>query len=579
MSGSAAVVVRRTSYPQVDPRAAGLMHPALVLVPARVTVGDALRLAERRRARLVAARVGPGWAGATRETLGHARDLGLREAPLLAVLWDTVLLAPNTPEVVVRRRLGPDRPFVLVAGSRGPAGVIFREAPLPAGLPLSVAARLERLDGREREVLRIAGTLGDALGLRVAAVGGLVRDLLLDRIGERTDLDLVVEGSAAPVAHRLAQSLSGRAVEHAAFLTATVTLPDGRRIDLTTARRESYRAPGALPSVEPASLADDLARRDFSLNALAIRLDRAAWGRLVDTTGGLPDLRARRIRILHPCSFLEDPTRILRAARLAARLGCRIDGTTRRLAIQAAQLDVYPALSGDRLRAELDLILAERRPAAALREAGRLGAPSLFAAQSGALPSGPPDSAVAEPACSRPRSRPRRSRPSDRTRRSRSPSSRSPAATRAPTPGRDGSPSRRRCATEIRQARQDAPGLLARLARARGPAAAFTILERAPELTLAWARSLAGAGRARGHLDAHLRRWRRLSPLATGDDLVALGMSPGPAMGALLRELRAAQAAGRVRSRAGALRWLRGAVARGRERGEASLTRPGRRGG
>ncbi len=579
MSGSAAVVVRRTSYPQVDPRAAGLMHPALVLVPARVTVGDALRLAERRRARLVAARVGPGWAGATQETLGRARDLGLREAPLLAVLWNTVLLAPNTPEVVVRRRLGPDRPFVLVAGSRGPAGVIFREAPLPAGLPLSVAARLERLDVREREVVRIAGTLGDALGLRVAAVGGLVRDLLLDRIRARTDLDLVVEGSAAPVAHRLAQSLSGRTVEHAAFLTATVTLPDGRRIDLTTARRESYRAPGALPSVEPASLADDLARRDFSLNALAIRLDQGAWGRLVDTTGGLLDLRARRIRILHPCSFLEDPTRILRAARLAARLGCRIDGTTRRLAIQAAQLDVYPALSGDRLRAELELILAERRPAAALREAGLLGAPSLFG------------SAIRDPAIRPVRFGGRGARLLEATL---APPARETLGPAAPIAlallalaggdaraeawaGRLALPPAVR--DEIRQARQDAPGLLARLARARGPAAAFTILERAPELTLAWARSLAGAGRARGHLDAHLRRWRRLSPLATGDDLAALGMSPGPAMGAFLRELRAAQAAGRVRSRAGALRWLRGAVARGRERGEASLTRPGRRGG
>jgi hypothetical protein len=131
----------------------------------------------------------------------------------------------------------------------------------------------------------------------------------------------------------------------------------------------------------------------------------------------------------------------------------------------------------------------------------------------------------------------------------------------------------------IRQARRDAPGLLARLARAGGPAAAFRVVERAPELTLAWARSLAGDGRAGRHLDAHLRRWRRQAPLATGDDLAALGLSPGPAMGALLRELRAAQAAGRVRSRAGALRWLRGAVAQGRERGDASLTRPGKGGG
>ena len=117
-------------------------------------------------------------------------------------------------------------------------------------------------------------------------------------------------------------------------------------MDLATARRESYRAPGALPRVEPASLAEDLARRDFSLNALAVRLDRADWGRLVDTTGGLADLRARRIRVLHPLSFVEDPTRVFRAARFAARLGCRVDPTTRRLALHATPARRLPGPVG-----------------------------------------------------------------------------------------------------------------------------------------------------------------------------------------------------------------------------------------
>jgi tRNA nucleotidyltransferase (CCA-adding enzyme) len=574
MSGNAAVVVRRTSYPQVDPRATGLMSAALVLTPARIGVIDALRLAERRRAQLVAARVGPRWAGATRDTLARAVDLGVGKAPLVAVLWDATLLAPDTPEIVVRRRLGQDQPFALVSGPRGPAGVVFREPASPPTLPLSVASRLERLDGRSLGILRLAGALGDSLGLPVAAVGGLVRDLLLGRTGDRTDLDLVVEGSAAALAHRLAQSLSGHAVEHATFLTATVAFSDGRRIDLTTARSESYRAPGALPSVEPASLADDLARRDFSLNALAIRLDRAAWGRLVDTTGGLSDLRARRIRVLHPCSFLEDPTRILRAARLSVRLGCRIDGTTRRLAGQASRLDVYRELSGVRLRAELELILAERRPAAALAEADRLGLRSLLGRGSG------------------------RDRPSGVVER-RLGATLAPGALETLGPdaplalallalagdgmGVDGWAQRLVLAPAvgdaIRQAARNAPDILARLARARGPSAAFAVLQGAPEVTLAWARSLARDGRARRYLDAFLRRWRRLPPLATGDDLATLGVPPGPGMGALLRELRAAQAAGRVRNRAGALRWLQGAVARGRGRKTASLTRQGKGGG
>jgi tRNA nucleotidyltransferase (CCA-adding enzyme) len=574
MSGSAAVVVRRTSYPQVDPRATGLMHRAFAVAPARIEVADALRLAERRRAQLVAARVGPGWAGATRDTLARAVDLGVGKAPLVAVLWDAPLLAPDASEVVVRRRLGPDRPFVLVSGPRGLAGVVLREPASPPSLPLTVASRLERLDRRSLEILRLAGTLGDTLGLPVAGVGGLVRDLLLGRTGDRTDLDLVVEGSASAVAHRLAQILSGHAVEHATFLTATVALPDGRRIDVTTARSESYRAPGALPSVEPASLADDLARRDFSLNALAIRLDRAAWGRVVDTTGGLSDLRARRIRVLHPCSFLEDPTRILRAARLSVRLGCQIDGTTRRLARQASQLDVYRDLSGDRLRAELELILAERRPAAALGEADRLGLRSLLGRGSN---SGRPGGPIARRLGAALVPRALETLGPD-----------APLALALLALAGDGTgvdvwagrlalPPAARDA--IRPAARNAPDVLARLARARGPSAAFAVLQGAPEVTLAWARSLAANGRVRRYLDAYLRRWRRLPPLATGDDLAALGVPPGPGMGALLRELRGAQAAGRVRNRAGALRWLQGAVARDRGRKTASLTRPGKGGG
>ncbi|HSL52393.1 MAG TPA: hypothetical protein VK878_25265, partial [Candidatus Deferrimicrobiaceae bacterium] len=119
----------------------------------------------------------------------------------------------------------------------------------------------------------------------------------------------------------------------------------------------------------------------------------------------------------------------------------------------------------------------------------------------------------------------------------------------------------------IRRARRDAPGLVARLARARDRAVAYGIMQGVPELTLAWARTLAGGTAARRHLDRHLRSGRHLRALATGDDVGTLGVPPGPAVGELLRALRAAQAAGQVRSRTGALRWLRSAVARGHARG------------
>jgi tRNA nucleotidyltransferase (CCA-adding enzyme) len=524
-------------------------------------VSTAARLADRRRARFVAVRVGGKWGGASRQTLARALALGLHRAPVSAVLWDAPMVSPATPEVTVRRRLGPTQPLLLVGRGRAPEGVVVREPGSPSGLPLSIASELDRLPSRAGEILKAAGAIGDALGLPVAAVGGLVRDVLLDRVDERTDLDLVVEGSAAVVAQRLASHLGGQMLEHPVFLTATVGLPDGRRIDLATARREAYRAPGALPAVEPAPLHDDLGRRDFSLNALAVRLGRDAWGRLVDTTGGLDDLRARRIRVLHPLSFVEDPTRILRAARLATRLGCRIDSTSRRLAAEAARLDVYRALSGERLRAELELMLAERRPLAVLREAGRLGAWNLLG--------GP---ASPEP------TRARRLAAALATRSLAEFGLDAPVALTvlALADGRASldawterlalPPARREA---IRRARRDAPRLVRRLREAGARGRAYGILQGVPELTLAWARVLAGATVARGHLDRHLRRWRRLPTLASGNDVAALGVPTGPAIGEILRGLREAQAAGQVRSRAGALRWLRGAVVKGRARRES----------
>jgi len=564
------VVVRRTGYPQVDPRAAGLMDPGVVVVPHRLAIAQAARLARRRRARLVAARSGRSWAGASHDTLTRALALGLGEAPLETILWDAVVVAPTLGEVAVRRRLGPDRPFALVQGARGPIGVIFRDSASPSALPLSLAARLERLPPAIRTILRNAGTLGGTLGFPVALVGGLVRDLLLERVGERADLDLAVEGDALAFAHRLARDLSGKVAEHVTFLTAAVILPDGRRIDVATARRETYRAPGTLPSVEPAALGEDLARRDFSLNALAVRLDPAAWGALLDTTGGLADLRARRLRILHPLSFVEDPTRLLRAARFAARLGGRIDPTTRRLAVRAVALDVYQALSADRIRAELELVLAEPRPATVLREVGRLGALRLVAPGAvlnrrtarlldvalapRALAGLAPDARLALCLLSLSESTPNADA----------------ASSRLATPSlRDA----------IARARIDAPRLLARLTRARGRGAAYTSLEGAAPVTVAWARALTSSPAVRRRLDGHLRSRRGRRTLATGEDILALGVAAGPAVGGLLRELRGMQAAGRIRSRAGALRWLAGAVARGRGRRRPPLTQPGKGGG
>lgn len=192
--------------------------------------------------------------------------------------------------------------------------------------------------------------LGSADG--VYLVGGAVRDLLLG--GRPFDLDLVVETDAAA----LAGTLGGAVTIHDRFGTSTVVL-DGHTYDVARARRESYARPGALPDVEPAPLAEDLGRRDFTVNAMAISLND---GELSAVPGAIEDLDARRLRILHDRSFLDDPTRLLRLARYAGRLGFAVEPRTRALAGEAIADGALATVSGPRVGAEIRLLARERDP-------------------------------------------------------------------------------------------------------------------------------------------------------------------------------------------------------------------------
>lgn len=169
----------------------------------------------------------------------------------------------------------------------------------------------------------------------VSVVGGFVRDALLDR-PHGPDIDLVVEGDAIAVARRVGRALGAMMVPHEQFGTATLELPHGGEMDFVTARRERYAHPGALPEVEPGTLADDLARRDIGINAMAFRLSGPRAGELVDPHGGIADLGDRRVRIIRDDAFLEDPSRVVRAARYAARLDFAMEPVTARRAVEAA---------------------------------------------------------------------------------------------------------------------------------------------------------------------------------------------------------------------------------------------------
>jgi tRNA nucleotidyltransferase (CCA-adding enzyme) len=208
----------------------------------------------------------------------------------------------------------------------------------------------ERLDALEG----IAELREAARGQPVYLVGGAVRDLLLGK--ERTDLDLAVDGEIAP----LANALGGELIEHERFSTGGVSAGE-LYVDIARTRRESYPSPGALPEVSPAPLEQDLARRDFTINAMAVPLEGEP--ELIDPHGGLDDLRGGVLRILHPDSFVDDPTRALRAARYVARLELALDPDTE----PALLLADMAAVSEDRVTAELARIAGEERPSAALK--------------------------------------------------------------------------------------------------------------------------------------------------------------------------------------------------------------------
>jgi len=223
----------------------------------------------------------------------------------------------------------------------------------------------ERFDKEIVELLKAMGRVADSLNYKAYAVGGFVRDIFLYQ--ENLDIDVVIEGDGIEFARTLVASLGGRVRAHEAFRTAVVVLPDGRKIDIATARLEYYQSPAALPTVERGSIKLDLYRRDFTINTLAIKLNPEGFGTLIDFFGAQKDLKQKVIRVLHNLSFVEDPTRVFRAIRFEQRFGLRIGKLTSGLIENAVRMDFFKDLSGRRLFSELRQILEEDKPIMALR--------------------------------------------------------------------------------------------------------------------------------------------------------------------------------------------------------------------
>lgn len=221
------------------------------------------------------------------------------------------------------------------------------------------------------EALHALGSLAEESGLRAHVVGGFVRDMLLGR--RNLDLDVVVEGDAVGFAEFAAERLGARVKVHHRFGTAVLVFSRTLHADITSARTEYYTSPGALPTVERSSLRQDLFRRDFTVNAMAACINPGCFGQIADPFSGMRDLENKTLRVLHSLSFVEDPTRVLRAARFESRYGFAMDEQSEGLARRTVEMRVLEEVSGARIREEMLDIIDEDSPSAVFARMSELG--------------------------------------------------------------------------------------------------------------------------------------------------------------------------------------------------------------
>lgn len=297
-----------------------------------------------------------------RRDVDRAVHHGFGDRPLRGLASRQVAaVSPDTPLSELRRRLAaPGTGRLLVLEGDHLIGIVSRtdliralgREPVHESAPIDVAERLRHLWPADWvELVTQAGRIAGDRPLFL--VGGAVRDLLLAR--PSFDLDLMVEGDAIALARDLAAGLGAHLKTHPDFGTAHLSLPDGRHLDLATARVEFYPSPGSLPVVSPSTVEQDLARRDFTINALALRLNPERFGVILDRFGGLQDLEHHRIRILHPVSFIEDPVRLFRAVRFEQKLGFRMESETEAYGRFALESGRFDGMANERLKLELRL--------------------------------------------------------------------------------------------------------------------------------------------------------------------------------------------------------------------------------
>jgi tRNA nucleotidyltransferase (CCA-adding enzyme) len=561
-------------------RAQDLMTAPVKAVAERFTIRGAADIMNRfNLAHLPVVRRGEMIGLLTREVVDKAVFHGLGDAAVHEYMsGEFPRVAPDTPLAEVRRLMVErDLAFLPVVEGQRLRGAVTREELLrhtyqelltrptfgegadrePGEAPAkSVASLLQTtLPPRTLALLRQAGDVAETAGAKAYLVGGAVRDLLLRHAN--LDLDLVVEGDGIAFAEALARRLAGKVTSHRKFGTAMLTLADGLRVDVATARAEYYEYPAALPTVEHSSIKMDLYRRDFTVNALAVCLNSGRFGELLDFFGGQQDLREKILRIIHNLSFVEDPTRILRAARFEVRFGLRLSRHAEQLAANAIQLRLLDKVAGIRLFTELSLGLQDARPLPFLERLQGLGV----------LPAIHPRLALT------PETAPRFHRAAEvltwyellyleerpviwlvhlllLLEERKAPEARAILKRLAPPP---------RAAAQVATGLHRLRGLVRIFSAARQlpPSQVHRWLAQDPlEVTLALMARME-APTHRKAVGDFLSQTRRARPLLTGHDLRALGLRPGPVYRDILDALLYARLDGEVQSRDDELRFVR----------------------
>ena len=501
----------------------------------------------------------------TRREIDRAMHHKLANAPIKNLMLKPVAVSPDDSVEKLRAlMIESDIGQVPVADPKSKAiiGIVTRTDLIKqwgVGRPTraaDMATRLTKwLPPELLALLRDASEAAHDLGFSIYVVGGFVRDLLLNQ--PNLDLDLVVEGDAIVLAKHLAKKRGGRVHGHTRFGTAKWILPAQHlkgasqldHLDFTTARTEFYAHPSALPEVETSSIKQDLRRRDFTINTLAICLDPERYGQLLDPYGGEADLQRSLIRVLHNLSFIEDPTRILRAVRLEQRLGFKIEPRTARLIEDA--LGVLPRVSGARLQHELALIFQESEPEKATARLAELGVlRSIF-----------PKLEFYEWHIRKFRAAREANCPEPLAYLSLLAYHLSPADARSFNGRLKLSNADAGTILQLLALREEASSPLSQAPTTVAPSAIYRLLARYSDPALAIFAVATEDALVRERVDLFRTRLRAIAPELTGHDLKRMGLAAGPAYRKILARLRDARLDGEITSRAEEERLVRSQIA------------------